>query len=154
MEWIIGPRVKCDFVGYSGLNCSGARYVARIFPTGSRKGTFRTAELKSLVIVGPVGIRVTLQTSLDSDWERHPWRCVRLTAEHRFKNDEGNEGVRIPDLDWWDPAAARKVADGRQESFPFAATLAEGLADKAKWTFGRPGRIGGAVLGFRVERDE
>ena len=154
MEWTLGPRVKCDMVGYTGINCTGGRYIVRMFPTGARKGTFRTLDLKSLVIVGPVGLRVVIATSLEPTWEQAPWRCVRLTAAHRFKNDEGNQGVRIPDFDWLDAADARKVNDARQETFPFAATLAEGLADPALWTFGRPGKIGGHIVSFRVEKDE
>jgi hypothetical protein len=149
VEWFIAPRVKCDLVGYSGVNLTGARYVVRIFPTGTRKGTFRTEELKSLVIVAPVGVRVVLCTSATAGWEELPWRCIRMTAENRFRNDKDQEGVRVPDLDWMDPADARKVSPDLQQSYPYVQTLAEGTT----WTFGRRGAtaLKDQIRAFRLD---
>lgn len=138
MEWYVGPHVKCDMVSYGGVNLTGPRYVVRIFPTGSRKGTFRTHELKSCVILAPVGTRVILATAIGQDgWEDQPWRCVRMLAGQMFKNDEGQMGVRVPDLDWMDPPAAKKVNPDRQEGFPQVKRLADGTG----FTFGRSGAV-------------
>lgn len=138
MEWYVGPHVRCDMVSYGGINLTGPRYVVRIFPTGSRKGTFRTHELKSIVILAPIGTRVILATHATQEgWEDMPWRCIRQLEGFRFKNDEGQMGVRIPDLDWMDLPTAKKVNPDRQEGFPLVKRLADGA--NLGFTFGRSG---------------
>jgi hypothetical protein len=132
--WHLGPHVRCDFVSYSGINLTGVRYIVRVHATGSRKGTFRTDQLKSIVVMGPIGTRVILATWPEREnWQNYPWRCVRMLAGQRFRNPEGNEGVRIPDLDWLDPFDAKRVNANMQESFP----QVERLEDGKGFTFGR-----------------
>jgi hypothetical protein len=152
VTWYVSPATKCDLVGYSGPNCTGARYVVRIFPTGTRKGTFRTEELKSLVILAPVGHRVYLCTSdAETGWEREPWRCIRMMEGHLFTNEQGQRGVRVPDLDWQDSPEARRASTETQQSFPLVQHPSEGKG----WTFGRLGGVPlkGNVRAIRIERE-
>ncbi len=138
MDWYVGPRVKCDMVSYGGVSMTGPRYVVYIFPTGSRKGTFRTHELKSMAIVAPVGTRIILATDPSRDgWQQHPWRCIRMVEGSMFTNDKGQKGVRIPDLDWLDPFDAKKTNLELQTGFPQVARLEDGTG----YTFGRTGGV-------------
>jgi hypothetical protein len=147
MRWVVGPHTKCDLVGYSGANMTGARYVVRIFPTGSQKGTFRTHELKSIVVIAPPGTRVILAAREGDDWEGGPWRCVRVIAGQMFKNEQGNEGVRVPDLDWEDPPDAKRTSESRSYTF------VDRVGDGATWTFGRGGGLKDEVRQIRVSRE-
>lgn len=127
------------------------RRVVQIFPTGSRRGGLRTAELKSAVVLAPFGVRVVFCASDDRHkWQDAAWRCIRQVEGFRFRNPEGNTGVRVPDLDWMDPPDQRKRNEDRQESYPFAATLADGIG----WTFGRPGGLQDRVRAILVERED
>ncbi len=127
------------------------RRVVQIFPTGSRKGTFRTEELKSVVVLAPLGVRVTFCASTDPlRWTEAAWRCVRQVPGSRFTNAEGNTGVRVPDLDWLDRPDQRKRNEETQVSYPFAASFAAG----AGWSFGRGGGLQDRVRAILVEREE
>lgn len=138
MEWWVGRGVKCDLVSYSGINLTGVRYVVRIHPTGARKGTFRSHEFKSGVVLAPLGTRVVFCTSADPHaWEDSPWRAVRMMEGFQFKNESNQTGVRIPDLDWMDLPEAKKVNPDRQESYPYANRLSDGTT----YTFGRVGGV-------------
>lgn len=156
MIWWIGPRVRCDLVAYSGVNLTGVRRVVQIFPTGSRKGTFRTDELKSSVVLAPVGVRVVYCTSDDPNrWEEAPWRCVRMVEGHRFTNEQKQSGVRLPDLHWQTPPEAKRVDPDRQTGFRLVSTLAEAAAvAPLEWTFGRSGTLHDRIRAIRVEREE
>jgi hypothetical protein len=151
MEWYIGARTRCDLVSYSGVNLTGVRAVVQVFPTGSRRGQLRTDQLKSLVILAPVGTRVVLAAWPHREgWEDHPWRCVRMVKGSMFRNEAGNEGVRLPDLDWMDPVGARKASDGTQVGYPLVARLADGTGH----TFGRGGGLKDAVRAIWIERED
>jgi hypothetical protein len=151
VEWYIGPRTRCDLVGYGGVNLTGPRAVVRIFPTGARKGTFETHKLKSIVVLAPVGTRVILATSPRPEgWEERPWRCIRMVAGSMFTNPEGQSGVRVPDLDWLDPPEAKKTSTGMQTGFPLVTRLADGTG----YSFGKGGgNIKDAVVAIWVERE-
>lgn len=153
MKWVVAPRVRCDMVGYSGTDLSGARYIVQIFPTGSRKGSLRTDELKSLAIAGHHGTRVILCTSDDDErWEEHPWRCVRLIEGTTFPANNDLPCVRIPDLDWMDTFDRKRADTEFQTSVPLVNTVAEGLSKG--WTFGRGGgSLKNAVRMIRVDRE-
>jgi hypothetical protein len=151
MEWWVGPRVRCDLVGYSGINLNGIRRVVQVFPSGSRKGGLRTGELKSIVVLAPIGVRVILCASADRHkWQEAAWRCVRQLPGYRFTNAEGNTGVRIPDFDWMDPPDQKKRNEDTQVSYPFAARLEDGVG----WTFGRGGGLGDRVNAILIERED
>ena len=150
MIWHIGPRVRCDMVSYGGINLTGPRLVVRIHPTGARKGTFQTDKLRSIVVLAPVGTRVILATSAEPEgWQDEPWRCIRMVAGSMFTNEQGQSGVRVPDLEWMDPPEAKRTSEGLQMGFPQVASVAEGTG----YTFGHGSGIGGNVRAIWVERE-
>lgn len=150
MEWFIGPRVRCDLVGYGGVNLTGPRSVVRIHPTGARKGNLYTDKLRSIVVLAPVGTRVILATSsARQGWQAEPWRCIRMVAGSMFTNPEGQSGVRVPDLEWMDLPDAKRTSQGMQTGFTQVGSLAEGTG----YTFGHGGGLGGNVVAIWVERE-
>lgn len=152
MDWYIGPKVRCDLVGYGGANLTGPRYVVRVFATGTRKGTFRTAELKSMVVLAPVGTRVFLTTSAAKDgWWSRPWRCIRMIEGNMFTNPEGQRGVRVPDLDWMDSWEAKRSNADFQQGFPQVKHPSEGTG----YTFGFSGDplLKGHIQAIWIERE-
>lgn len=137
MRWEVAPKLRFDLVAFAGLNLSGERHVVEFHTMGGRQGDLRTEDLKSLAIIGPVGLRVVLKTSEDPEnWMSHSWRCVRLLAGHTFNTKEGRPCVRIPDLDLLNDFDARRTDPEFEESFLAATSL-----DAPGWTFGHQGRL-------------
>ena len=137
MRWEIAPKLRFDLVAFAGINLSGERRVVEHHVMGGRQGDVQGEDLKSLAIVGPVGLRVLLMTKDDpEDWAKGSWRCARLLAGHNFATKEGRLCVRIPDLDWLDAFDARRTDPDLQCSFEEAAGL-----DHAGWTFGHAGKL-------------
>ena len=137
MRWEVAPKLRFDLVAFAGLNLSGERHVVEFHTMGGRQGDLQTEDLKSLAIIGPVGLRVVLKTSADPEnWMSHTWRCVRLLAGHTFNTKEGRPCVRVPDLDFLTAFDARRTDPDFEESFEEAASL-----DAAGWTFGHQGRL-------------
>jgi hypothetical protein len=152
MHWTIAPRMRVDIVCFAGLNLSGERRIADVHAMGGRQGAdIAPEDLKSLVVLGEIGTRVILKTSVADDWENHPWRAVFITKKHHYRTKEGETGVRIPDLEWLDGPDARRTDPDMQESFPHADTFAEGVAS-GEWTFGRSGALKGKIKAMVVDK--
>jgi hypothetical protein len=138
MRWEIPPKLRFDIVAFAGLNLSGERRVIEVHALGGRQGDLQPEDLKSVAIIGPVGLRVVFKTSDDpEEWVKQPWRCVRLIAGHTFDTKEGRPCVRIPDLDLLNTFDARRTDPDFEEGFEEAASL----ADSTAWTFGRSGKV-------------
>lgn len=135
MKWEIAENCRADIVGYSGINYSGDRFEARIFPSGRQGDDLPGERIRSMAIVAPVGTRVVLRTSLQSDWEEHTWRCVRILDGQTFTTNDGRLAIRIPDLDCLHAPDAWRTNPDIEESYP----LVKKLADGKTWTFGRVG---------------
>lgn len=146
MDWDIAENMRVDIVGYEKHNFSGQRHVVQIFPSG-RQGDLPD-NLGSLFVTGPLGVRLVLKTSTVGDWQAAPWRCVQLVAGQVVEGRDGRPAARIPDLDLLDRVDAQRTDPDFEQSYPIAASLAEGRG----WTFGRPGRIKDRVVQIRVER--
>jgi hypothetical protein len=137
MIWEVAPKLRFDLVAFAGINLSGERRVIEFHTVGGRQGDVLTEDLKSMAIVGPVGLRVVFMTSSDPEnWQKHSWRCVKLLAGHTFDTKEGRPCVRVPDLDWLDAFDARRTDPDLQCSFEEAAGL-----DAKGWTFGHAGKL-------------
>ncbi len=152
MEWTVAPRMRMDLVCFAGINLSGERRIVDVHAVGGRQGgEIAPEDLKSLVVLGAVGTRVVMKTVTTDDWEKHPWRAVIVTAKHHYRTKEGETGVRVPDLDWFDKPDARRTDPDMQESFPMAATLAEGMASGG-WTFGLPGTLKQRIKAIVIDK--
>ncbi len=152
MEWTVAPRMRMDLVCFAGLNLCGERRIVDVHAVGGRQGKdVPTDDLKSMVVLGEIGTRVLLKTATGDDWEQHPWRCFIIMAKHHYKTKEGEIGVRVPDLDWFDPADARRTDPDMQESYPFAESFAAGVAS-GLWTFGRPGQLKQRVKAIVIDK--
>ena len=142
--------MRVDLVCFSGINLSGERRHVDIQAVAGRHGPdVPPEELKSLVVVAPLGTLVVLKTWDGDDWESHAWRAIRLIKGSAFKTQEGGVAVRVPDLDWLDKSEARRTDPDTNESFPFAATLKEGTG----WTFGRDGTLKGKVQVISITKE-
>jgi hypothetical protein len=138
MRWEVAPKLRFDLIAFAGLNLSGERRVVEFHAMGGRQGDLQPEDMKSVAIVGPMGLRVVFKTSDDpEEWQRHSWRCVRLLAGHTFTTKEGRPGVRIPDLDLLNAPDARRTDPDFEELFEEAA----GLEGAKGWTFGHAGRV-------------
>lgn len=152
MEWTIAPKLRADLVCFAGVNLSGERRIIDVHPVGGRQGRdLGPEDLKSLVVLGPVGTRVVVKTWVGDGWEEHPWRAFVVTAKHHYRTKEGETGVRVPDLDWLDAPDARRTDPDMQESFAFAETLAAGQAT-GNWTFGRPGTLKSRIKSISFDK--
>lgn len=150
MKWVIAPKTRCDIVFLQGLNLSGERTMVQVHPVGGRQGDIDGSLIKSLALMGPLGARIVLCTTEDEDaWEQSPWRAIRLLKGVAFPNREGVMGVRVPDLDWLDPANARRSDPDTQMGFDEVPTLSAGTG----WTFGKMGPIRGHVRMIRVDKE-
>lgn len=137
MRWEVPPKLRFDIVAFAGLNLSGERHVVEFHTMGGRQGDLETGDLKSLAIIGPIGLRVILKTSEDPEnWIKHSWRCVKLMKGHTFDTKEGRTCVRVPDLDFLDAFDARRTDPDLQGGFEGATTL-----DAPGWTFGHQGKL-------------
>lgn len=151
MEWRIGPGVKCDLVGYGGVNLTGPRAAVEVYPSGFQRGTFTTEKLKSVVMLAPEGIRVIFATH-ERGYTHGPWRCVRFVADQELLDEKGMLLARIPDLDWLDGAQARRTNDETQRGFPLVSRLDDGIG----WTFGNlpfGQQLTGSVRVIQIERE-
>lgn len=136
MRWEVAPKLRFDLVAFAGLNLSGERRVIEFHTMGGRQGELHTEDLKSLAIIGPLGLRVVLKTSEDPEnWMNHSWRCIRLLAGHTFDTKEGRPCVRVPDLDLLNRFDARRTDPEFEETFDEATSL-----DAPGWTFGHVGK--------------
>ena len=152
MNWTVAPKMRMDLVCFAGINLSGERKIIDVQVVGGRQGGDVAAEyLKSMVVLGDIGTRVLLKTWIGDDWEQHPWRAVTVTAKHHYKTKEGEVGVRIPDLDWFDKADARRTDPDMQESFPYAETFEAGVAS-GEWTFGRSGALKSKIKAIVIDK--
>jgi hypothetical protein len=150
MKWEIAPKQRVDLACFGGINLSGERRLVDIQVVNGRQGPdVPSSELKSLVLIAPIGTRVLLKTHDGDDWEQHAWRAIRVMKGKCFATKEGRTAVRVPDLDWFDAPDARRTDPDVQESFPQAATLAEGSG----WTFGREGELKGRVVVVAIDRE-
>lgn len=152
MRWDIAEKVRCDIIAWSGINFSGRRKVARIFPVGGLQGDeFESCDISSLMVVGPIGVRVVLMaSSVEEDWESRPWRAICLVEGYTFTTKKGDKpAVRIPDLDWLDDFDARRSDPDFQVTYDQVAHLAEGRG----WTYGRTGDtpLRGHVRSIKVD---
>jgi len=152
MNWTVAPKMRMDLVCFAGINLSGERKIIDVQVVGGKQGGDVAADyLKSMVVLGDVGTRVVLKTWIGDDWEQHPWRAFLITAKNHYKTKEGEIGVRIPDLDWFDKFDARRTDPDMQESFPFAETLETGMAS-GEWTFGRSGALKSKIKAITIDK--
>ncbi|TVQ86763.1 MAG: hypothetical protein EA397_19570 [Deltaproteobacteria bacterium] len=152
MKWEIAENCRADIVGYSGINYSGDRFEARIFPSGRQGDDLPGDKIRSMTVVAPVGMRVVLRTSLQSDWEEnHTWRCIRILEGQTFETNDGREAVRIPDLDCLHAPDAWRTNPDIEESYP----LVKKLSDGKTWTFGRrgPEELKRGIVLIAVDKD-
>lgn len=152
IEWQIEGRIRCDVVAYAGKNLNGKRTTMRIFPSGSQQGGIDSSELVSMVVRAPYGTRILLITHPEGDWQRHPWRCIRMLKGKVMGPGKSQlAGARIPDLDLLDRGDAKKTDPDLQSSYPYVDALADGVG----WTFGRggPGGLKRRVKLIRIERE-
>lgn len=149
MEWIIAPKLRADVVGFTGLNLSGERKVVEIYPYGGRQGDF-PEPIRSCVLLGSLRTRFVFCASGedDLDWEQKPWRAFILLKGTVGVSEKGMARIRVPDIELLTGFDARRTDPEMEESYSFAATLAEGTG----WTFGRPGALKGKVRTIRVDR--
>ncbi len=151
MEWHIGPKTRAHIVGFSGVNFSGERWEIDIWPLGRKaQGEgFDGMRLKSIGIIAPVGVRMTLITARSKvGWEALPWRCVQVMEGHTFDTQQGKLGVQIPDLERMDLPGAMYVDHESQVGIPQVDCVADGTT----WTFGRDGKLACNVKQIIVER--
>lgn len=150
----LGEFVRCDILGWSGLDFGGKRRVLRVFPTGNVQGKLESDELRSMVIRAYHGTRVILCTRSSGEIEAAPWRCVRMMPGHSIPSEEpqGMPGVRLPHFDWLDKPSAMRTNQTLQSSFP----LVERFDDGEGWTFGAKGipTLEGHVRRIIIEKDD
>ncbi len=149
MEWQIAPKLRADVVGFTGLNLSGERKVVEIYAYGGRQGDF-PEPIRSLILLGPLKTRFVFSAAGldDEQWEERPWRAFILRKGTSGVSEQGMARIRVPDLDLLTGFDARRTDPDMEESYDFAATLAEGTG----WTFGRPGALKGKVRSIRVDK--
>ncbi len=156
MKWDIAENCRVDIVGYSGINYSGDRFEARIFPSGRQGDELNGANIKSMSILGPYGVRVTLLTTLQEDWEDQTWRVVRMLKGKTFEANDGRHGVRIPDLDALNKPDAWRSNPDIIESPPLKKRVDDVPSDDEDlWTYGRRGRgqLKNGIVKIRVDKN-
>ena len=123
----------------------------QIYPSG-QKGDLDSGDIGSITVMAPVGTRVVLITSAsDSDWESSPWRAIEIRKGVAYQGRSAHVlTVRIPDLENLDKVNVERTDPDYEESYPEAATLADG---KGKgWTYGRIGPLHDIIDAVRVEK--
>jgi hypothetical protein len=152
MKWEIAKNCRADIVGYSGVNYSGERFEARIFPSGRQGDELPGDKIRSMAIVAPIGTRVILRTSLQSDWQEHTWRAIRLVEGQTFTTNDGRPAVRIPDLDALNSPDAWRLNPDVEESYPLVKKLEDGKG----WTFGHVAKeeLKRGVIMIMVDKEE
>jgi len=149
IRWELAPRQRVDVVAFAGINLSGERRVVEIHAVGGRQGDLGTEDIRSLVLLAPIGTRIVLCTSEDPErWIESAWRCAKVTKDSAFRTKEGRTAVRIPDLDWYDEPDARRTDPDLQASFEEAVDLSH-----PGWTFGRLGNgLKGRIKQIRIDK--
>ena len=152
MKWDIAENCKAEVVGYSGINYSGDRYEARIFPSGRQGDDIPAKGFRSMTVVAPAGTRVVIKTTTGGDWEQHTWRCIRIIEGHTFSTGDGRIAVRIPDLDTLNPPDAFRSDPDVEESYPLVKRLRDGK--DLGWTYGRVGaeELKRGVVAIKVDK--
>ena len=65
MKWIIAPQTRVEIHAFTGLNLSGNRSVAQIYPAGGRQGKdIDGARLRSVAVAGLPGTRVVFSSTV------------------------------------------------------------------------------------------
>ncbi len=152
MLWDIQDKVRAHIVGFSGINFSGERWEADIWPHGGlQSGTkLDGRRLKSIGIIAPVGVRMILKTTTSEHWQELPWRCVQVVEGFTFESKGGKPGVQIPDLDAMDAPGSLRTDPDHQVGYPSVESLDAGTG----WTFGHCGglELKCNIRAIRVER--
>ncbi|MBM4392310.1 MAG: hypothetical protein FJ090_14410 [Deltaproteobacteria bacterium] len=147
MIWDLPPRLRCDIACFTGINLSGERRHVDVQAVNGRQGPdVEPEELRSVVFIADVGTTLVMKTHAGDDWEKFPWRAVRIMKGKAFTTKQGGLAVRVPDLDFLDKPSAPRTDPDVQEWFPYAETLAAGEG----WTFGRPGELKGKIVAISV----
>ena len=149
MKWVIAPHSRAEIHSFTGLNLSGLRTVAEIFPAGGLQGQeIDGSTMRSAVVGGLPGTRVVFCTTISDDWLERPWRAFVIEDKRGFRAKGGMTGVRVPDIDMVNGPTDRRTDPDFEQSFDFAETLEAGKG----WTFGNPGKIQGNVRCIRIDR--
>lgn len=149
MRWDIATTATCHIIAFSGVNLSGQRTHVRIFPSG-RVGDLEGTQVQSLIVVGPVGLRVVLMTaSSDQGWPDMTWRAVEIRKGKHYLSPKGSPAVNLPDLDLYEDYDAPRTDPDFQQSFQLVRSLDEGK----DWTYGFKGnlKLKNNVRGIRIE---
>lgn len=149
MRWDIATTATCHIIAFSGVNLSGQRTHVRIFPSG-RVGDIDTSQMQSLIVVGPVGLRVVLMTaSSDQGWPDMTWRAVEIRKGKHYLSPKGQPAVNLPDLDLYEEYDAPRTDPDFQSTYPLVRSLDEGK----DWTYGFKGpmKLKANVRGIRIE---
>ena len=152
MKWEIADHLRVEIHAFTGLNLSGNRSVAQIYPAGGRQGDEIEGErIRSVAIAGLPGTRVVFCTTIDDEhWTERPWRAVVVGPDWGFGTKGGLRGVRIPDLDLLaEPTARRGDPD-----FEMGFDLADSLEDGRGWSYGNPGKLQMNIRCIRIDRVE
>ena len=149
MKWVVDPNCRCDFVFYSGLNCSGLHQQVKVFPSG-RQGDVSTP-FQSVIFAARPGIRAYFCTDMDDDaWIRSPWRCVRPVKGLGLVTRSGMPYFRVNDLDLYGEPHLLRLPHGMEEGFPLVAHPEDGEG----WTFGLGGDdLKGNIAMIRIEKE-
>ena len=121
-----------------------------MFPSGV-EGDVDGAEVRSLYIVCPPGLRFIFKTSAsDERWQEMPWRVVDVHAGRGTPQPGGRLEVNIPDLDLYTEADALRV----DPDLPATYAHVERIEDGVGWTFGYRGalKLKGNLRAIRIER--
>lgn len=156
MKWEIAENCRVDIVGYSGINYSGDRFECRIFPSGRQGDELDGSRIQSMAILGPYGVRVTLCSTLQDDWEDQTWRVVRILEDHVFETKDGRHGVRIPDLDALNRPGAWRSTPDSVESYTLKKRVSDvDSDDSTTWSYGRIGRgqLKRGIVKIRVDKE-
>lgn len=150
VKFVVGPFVRADLIGYSGVDVTGGQFIAQLYPSGHRRGWIEGDRLRSIVIGAPIGIRVILCASEDEGgWQESAWRCIRLVEGNTYFTTDGTPAVRVPNIEWLDAFDHKKST--AVQSYPHAAKLADGGNN---WTFGRGGTLQNRVRMIRIEHQD
>jgi len=146
---VIDPNSRVDLIFYSGINCSGAQQIMRIFP-GGEKGAVDDP-FQSMKMVAGKGLRVYLCTSTDEEhWKEKPWRCLRVLKGVGAKTGTRRAMLRVHDLDLYNDAHANRLPVDGEQAFMEVASPDDGEG----WTFGRgAGRLKNRIRMIRTEKE-
>lgn len=152
MKWIIAPQTRVEIHAFTGLNLSGNRSVAQIYPAGGRQGKdIDGARLRSVAVAGLPGTRVVFSSTVaEEGWEERPWRAIVVGPDWGFQAKGGLRAVRVPHIDQLSDAHAKRFDPDFEVSYDWADTLDDGKG----WTYGRAGTLEMNVRCIRIDRIE